>query len=191
MALFIAGEAEAAELALRERAEHDDVLRVSCRNRGIGDLNRHRRDVAAAGPGHGAERQLPGPQGGHQPQGVVPIHRIGDEAINVTELQTGIRNRVPDRDARELELRLRRTAGPVVRRLAHTTDHAGPVHRSLLSALHRTRLDLGSKNVRSESPSMFDARTVRLMATPGTIAIQGARTIYDRPSPESMLPHDG
>ena len=38
---------------------------------------------------------------------------------------------------------------------------------------------------------MLKANTASEIATPGQIAIQGARNMYVRPDPESIAPHDG
>ena len=38
---------------------------------------------------------------------------------------------------------------------------------------------------------MLNPKTASEMATPGQIAIHGARNMYVRPEPESMAPHAG
>jgi len=48
-----------------------------------------------------------------------------------------------------------------------------------------------SRTSRSASPSMLKAKTATEMATPGQMAIQGARNMYVRPDPDSIAPTTG
>ena len=49
----------------------------------------------------------------------------------------------------------------------------------------------GSSTSRSASPSILKPNTASEIASPGQMAIQGARYMYERPEPESMAPQDG
>ena len=53
-----------------------------------------------------------------------------DDAVDVAHRQARVGDRVPDRDARELELALGRAAALVVGRLADTDDDRRAVHYS-------------------------------------------------------------
>ena len=67
-------------------------------------------------------------------------------------------------------------------RRAKTGDGCAPGQRP------RSR---GSSTSRSASPSMLKPNTASEIASPGQMAIHGARYMYERPEPESMAPQDG
>src|SRR6266545_3044480 len=82
-----------------------------------------------------------------------------------------------------------RTAEGQVRRRDEVTHvQADDVARAEDAHAVRRR---GSSASRRESPNRLNPNTARLMATPGAIASQGARSRNCMPAPRSMRPHEG
>ncbi len=117
----------APELALRERAEHDDALGVAGADRGVGDRDRRASAVAAAPEGLRGEVEVAHAERRAQAHRLVALH-VGDEAVDVAHREAGVFDGVADGDARQLELGLRRLAALVVARLADTDDGGSAVH---------------------------------------------------------------
>src|SRR5262249_48005472 len=66
-----------------------------------------------------------------EPQRRVALVHEGDEAVDLGELEPGVLDGSPDRDAGELELGVRRVSSLVVGGLADPGDGAASVHRPL------------------------------------------------------------
>ena len=117
------------ELALGERAERDDALRVARADRGVCERDRRAGAVAAAAERLRGEGEVAHAERGAQSHGLVAFH-VRDDTVDVAHRQSRVSHRVLDRDARELELALGRAAPLVVRRLADTDDDRRSVHYS-------------------------------------------------------------
>ena len=124
--------AEAPELPLRDRTEHHHVARVTRAHCGVRHLHGGSDVVAAARERLAGEAQLVDPQGLRQTQRRVALVHVGDEAVDLGQLQTGVLDRVADGDAGELELAVRRAPALVVLRFADAHDHRFSVHRASL-----------------------------------------------------------
>jgi hypothetical protein len=123
---------EAAELALGERPEDDHVPRVPGAHRRVGDLHRGGHAVAAPGPRNARPAQRLHAESACEAQGRVALVGERHESVDLGEREPRILDGTPDRDARELELGVRRLAPLVVGRLADAGDAALPWHRPLL-----------------------------------------------------------
>ena len=119
--------AVAAELALRQRPEGDDALCVARGDRRVREGDRGAGAVASASERLRREREVAHPERRAQPDGFVALH-VRHDAIDVTHRQPRVVDRVPDRDARELELTLGRLAALVVARLADPDDDRSAAH---------------------------------------------------------------
>ncbi len=106
--------AEAAELALRKRAEHHYVLRIAGRHRRRRLRHRARASAPSAAPHHACPRIVRQTQRGGQARRVVAIVAVGGEAVEVGDLDSGIFDRLEDRFAGELEFADWRLAALVV-----------------------------------------------------------------------------
>ena len=114
--------AEALELALGERAEHDDAVGEARGDRRRGVADRRRAAATAAAPLHVGEAQLGQAEGGGQARRVIAVVAVGGEAVDLAGVDPGVLAGAQDGPERQLELRLRRLAVLVVRGLADADD---------------------------------------------------------------------
>ena len=126
----LAGLSEAAELPLRERAEHHHALGETGGDGGRRVADRGRNAAAARAPLHVGEAQLAQPQRGGQPRRLVAIVGIRSEPVDVGDVDAGIVAGRANRAAGEHELGVRRFAAPVVDALADPGDRHPPAQRS-------------------------------------------------------------
>ena len=110
--------AEAAELALRERAEHHHVFGIAGRHRCRRLRHGARTAAPAAAPYHARPRVVRKAQRGRQARRVVAIVAVGGEAVEVGDFNPGVLDRLQDRFAGELEFADRRLPALVVFGLA-------------------------------------------------------------------------
>src|SRR6266545_2584597 len=103
------------------------------------------------------------------------------DAAHILLLDAGLAQQRVDDDRRTAE-------GQVRRRDEVTHVQADDVARAEDAHAVRRR---GSSASRRESPNRLNPNTARLMATPGAIASQGARSRNCMPAPRSMRPHEG
>ena len=114
--------AEALELALRQRAEHHDAIGHAAGHRRRGVADGGRAAAPAAAPVHVGEAQRRQAERRGEPRRVVAVVGVGGEAVDAARIDAGILAGCEDRLQRQLELRHRRLAVPVVGRLADARD---------------------------------------------------------------------
>ena len=114
--------AEALELALGERAEDDDAVRESRRDRRRGIADRRRSAAATAAPLHVGEAQLGQAEGGGQARGIIAVIAVGGEAVDLAGVDPGVLAGAQDGPERQRDFRLRRLAMLVVGGFAHADD---------------------------------------------------------------------
>ena len=113
---------EAAELALCERAEHHRVFCIAGGHRSGRLRHGARTAAAAAAPYHACPRIVRKSERGCEAGRVIAVVAVGGEAIEVGDLDSGIRDRVENRLAGELEFADRRLAALVIFGLAEADN---------------------------------------------------------------------
>ena len=114
--------AEAPELPLRQRPEHDHALGHSRRHRCRGICKSAGATAAATAPLHVGETQVVNAERSRQPRRIAAIVREGRESIHLLRRDASILASRQDRHQRQLELRIRCLPALVVGGLPHPSD---------------------------------------------------------------------